>query len=238
MQAMSDPIQFLKEAAQSLGWVETTHSEPSTIYADLTTIMPDGQTVKYALVISREGTPPNSWLAVREQPKHALLPRTCPMRHINDDGSFCIGWGPDHIAWPESGEQANVWWRRLGGYLDLQNRARLTRRWPSQHAWPHGSAAAQAQQDFECISKDLPVSLVQAVKTNSICLGTRSDQIYGRRKACPCGSGHRIKNCHEHVLVALLILKKKVVMFEEMFWEVRRFTVRCCGTMKECPLSE
>jgi hypothetical protein len=53
---------------------------------------------------------------------------------------------------------------------------------------------------------------------------------------CPCGSGQRVKDCHEMEIAKLRDLHQEMEQGEEAFW--RSWADRpCCGTMRDCRLA-
>lgn len=70
------------------------------------------------------------------------LPSTCPERHINYDGSFCLGLRRSAII---SREQAETFWQTLRGYLLAQQFAERHGRWPPGRGLSHGYEAADCQ---------------------------------------------------------------------------------------------
>ena len=88
----------------------------------------------------------------REQVGGGLLPDNCLQRHMNTDGSFCIGYGaPREVVDLAGGER---WWSLLLGYLQCQDIAQLTRRWPPNRGLSHGDAAA-LQLEAESLANKL-----------------------------------------------------------------------------------
>src|SRR5437016_897322 len=85
-------------------------------------------------------------LEVRENGSSSLLPRHCPERHINTDGSFCVGL--------RAGEgicdaiTARQWWDKLQVFLICQETAHETGDWPKYAELSHG-AAGQYQRRAE-----------------------------------------------------------------------------------------
>lgn len=72
----------------------------------------------------------------------ARLPRTCPERHINGDGSFCLGLRRAAVT---TQDQANMFWQTLRGYLLAQQFAERHGRWPAGRGLSHGFEAADCQ---------------------------------------------------------------------------------------------
>lgn len=70
------------------------------------------------------------------------LPASCPERHINSDGSFCMSFSdidPLNVVDEESAER---WWGTLHEFLRQQERAAKRKVWPVGNAWAHGEAAS------------------------------------------------------------------------------------------------
>jgi hypothetical protein len=75
---------------------------------------------------------------VGEQPPRQW-PLGCPERHINLDGSFCLGIG-DPLS-PRSARDADHWWSWLRQFIISQRIADRTRTWPGSRSLHHGDAA-------------------------------------------------------------------------------------------------
>lgn len=93
------------------------------------------------------------YLEVREKVA-IVLPASCPQRHINIDGSFCLGWLDVMDKKITDQEAANDWWKTLYAYLIKQRRASNSRRWPGEE-WAHGHKAAASQWFVEEAAKKL-----------------------------------------------------------------------------------
>jgi hypothetical protein len=96
----------------------------------------------------------NAVKAREDQP--ILLPSSCPERHINIDGSFCLYWAeaePNAIVDVSS---AGIWWGKLLVFLKRQQSAALRRQWPGRtEARAHGPEAARAQLVAERAASEL-----------------------------------------------------------------------------------
>lgn len=198
---------------------------------------PDGEPIGYGLLITDGEGGRDPLLRVREEPVGVRLPLGCPQRHINKGGPFCLGFGPTSPPTPVDLETARAWWSLLAGYLSLQGRAALTRRWPEPNAWRHG-AAAGLQLEIERLERVLPLSVIAAAQaveasTNTALTGSRMKD---RRRPCPCGSRARAKDCHEPALVKLLSARQQMAQAEADFWREWE-SETCCGTMEGCRLS-
>ena len=186
----------------------------------------DGDVSTYRLRISVGHENGAERLAVREEPQHRRLPAACPARHINMDGTFCLGWGPSRVAVPASAVEAERAWATIAGFLHLQDRASASQTWPHHAAWAHGEAA-RAQNAIEELIRTLPPSF-----------GALSREMLSnlaRRRPCACGSGRRLKDCHNVALARLRDLHLDLARGEDDFW--RGWGDRpCCGTMRDCRL--
>lgn len=161
------------------------------------------------------------------------LPRWCPDRHINDRGRFCLSWS----ATPQviDGDDARRdWWETVRGFLALQLVADGARRWQRSKQWAHG-AAAPIQHAFEQHALRVPAPLVAAVCADLVAI-TKDGHVENRRRPCPCGSGVRVKSCHEDDLVALSRLRTEQHAAERAFWN-QNSARECCNTMDTCPLT-
>jgi hypothetical protein len=202
--------------------------EEDAIYCTVPLLLYDGETSIYRLQISIGHNNGRARLVVQEQPAHRRLPVCCPARHINTDGSFCLGWGPSQPEVPETATAGEAAWALICGYLHLQDRASASGMWPPEAAWAHGDAAS-AQHAIEELNRTLPPSLSKLLPNELLHLT--------RRKPCACGSGKRVKDCHETPVARLRELYAELARGEDAFW--RQMAGRpCCGTMSECRLRE
>lgn len=191
-------------------------------------VLYDGDISNYHLVISVGNDSDGEKLVVQEQASHRRLPAGCPGRHINLDGTFCLGWGPTRPVVPRSAVEAERAWSQIEEYLNYQDRASACGTWPARASWAHGDSAARAQREIEEMDRRLPAAL----------RGLKALDVQGltRRKVCPCGSGQRVKDCHEMEIAKLRDLHQEMEQGEEAFW--RSWADRpCCGTMRDCRLA-
>ena len=151
------------------------------------------------------------------------LPRGCPERHINHNGSLCLGRFSNA---PKSHAEAEAWWKELRGHLTMQDWAVLTGRWPEKWAWAHGEEAARYQEQFESIAKLVPDKVVVAVVDRSAVCGEH---------LCPCRSSKLLKDCHQREVKELQRLWSLKEAAEERFWATWN-SRPCCGTMRACRL--
>lgn len=150
----ADAIAALRSAAEDPLWrdsIEIRVEEEFTLRVSFRIQAVDYDVHTFELVV---GTSPK--LKVAEQIPGTKLPPACPERHINGDGSFCLGWKP--LPLPTDARSACELWALVAGFLAQQLRAAVTEKWPEEHAWPHGNAAA-IQEQIEALEKDLPPTI-------------------------------------------------------------------------------
>lgn len=222
----SGVLQLLRSTADR-PWISATSAldREEMLFCEVRRQCRDGEWSRYHVEV-RESE--GQRLVVREsEPRH--LPVFCPERHINSDGTFCLGWEPIGPRLPATPEEARSWWAALRGYLRLQDAARTTRTWPADCAWPHGDAA-RFEWTLEKLLATLPASIKSALYTGPL---RRS-----RRDPCPCGSGRRLKECssHETDIGAVLWLSAERNRAEAAYWRSVS-GMKCCGTMDGCKLS-
>lgn len=195
----------------------------SALFCEVKRQNKDGEWTSYRLRIQETY---GGNLKVNEDPPQRL-PVFCPERHINSDATFCIGWGPSSPPNVRTIEDARMWWQTLKGYLRLQDIASSTRRWPKACSWPHGKAAVFALER-ERLLQMLPPQLANAVNLGFV--------PSNRRHPCPCGSGRRIKQCHEKEIKKVIGLSDAIEREENAYWHSVGDR-NCCGTMDGCRLA-
>lgn len=226
----------------------------SELVVSLRLTLPSGRTLTYVLRIDTSSRDP----VVREAAT-THLPAFCPNRHINGDGSFCMGFPEDDALFVEDPEGAAVWWQRLLKFLTLQEMARKLRRWPSSHEWAHGPEAAWHQRRAERCANAIGPRFVTGLAhrrlrakhgrraSGFVEMHEDSKRLYSAwkeqprvatlRQACICGSGRPIFACRDHagqaaaLPIALLAMEKA----EAAFWRLVSGKP-CCGTLHDCPL--
>lgn len=144
---MSRALQLIDVAASAFGaQAEELHAEKA-IFA-LPLVLPDGSVTHYRLEVAAKA----SGASVREVvPDH--LPKFCPQRHINSDGTFCLFWAGAGSLEICSTEDATRWWETVWKFLGLQARAAKKRRWPNNEEWAHGDAARHQHKAIEAAAR-------------------------------------------------------------------------------------
>lgn len=178
------------------------------------------------------------------------LPAFCAERHINPNGSFCLGLEGDL---PLTSDQADAWWRKVHRFLQLQEVAARTRVWPDQSAWDHGDAGRH-QREAEKLASGLGVeSEYRLARDNepswitdrSLHIVGRSGEPLNGRQPCPRACNDRRgrpilrKDCKRRGLIVALVNAEIARRRElDVFWrELREAGLICCGRMASCGLS-
>lgn len=194
------------------------------------------------------------------------LPSSCPERHINDDGTFCINWQGFQDLTVLDQKSAIEWWSHLLRYLSLQVRAAKNRKWPGKE-WAHGNAAKfqnSAENAARALGAEYYDLLIQKqltvkhVKLNDsrgpllrLYLGSKHlcsvwktlDIVANKRQTCLCIKNSKVKrkpirSCSDHAIqIKELITSIFLQDLEiELFWKYRKGQ-SCCMTMDNCPLN-
>lgn len=182
--------------------------------------LPDGEVRRFRLRIR-----PNKvgGVDVFEQDEDRRLPAACPERHINGNGSFCIGLDDAPDLTTVAG--VDIFWARLAGFLSLQVYAGDTQTWPENKSWRHGQAG-YSQRELERLCAEHPILRETPVVVIA------DGHVLGRRRPCPCKSGLPIKDCHEALLAKVGRLQQR--MDEEEADYYRQWSQPCCETMASC----
>ena len=175
------------------------------------------------------------------------LPSCCPERHINPDGSFCIGLrAGEGIA----AETAPAWWDKLHAFALCQETAEETGFWPNEAQLSHG-AAGEVELAAENAADQLGLRAVYreavAFDTGLIAAGLRkinekTGALRNGRSACVCGRADRHgrvmlrRDCHRSGLGCPIVFEHRRRAMVDEYWRSLRGHVACCGTMQECPL--
>lgn len=162
---MNSALTFLVEALDDVSDSEITiQSHDSTSLHILVNLKrADQKIVPYELVIKE--TKNHQVEASEHTPTH--LPKFCPERHINFDGTFCLYWKGDLDLSITGIDQARLWWQILIRFLLQQERVKKKRIWPDQNAWAHGQAA-KYQQEALLVIKSIGGNFQDAVDKGSI----------------------------------------------------------------------
>jgi hypothetical protein len=189
-------------------------------------------------------------VAVKEAAGYHLLPSACAERHINRDGTFCIGLLAGKSI--EDDGAAGEWWTQLQVFLLGQEVARDSGFWPEYAQLSHGEAAAQLQLQAEDTAHELNVldEYNEAVRADSgpifdllKLVRPKFMRLRNGRAYCVCGRVNKgewpllRRDCWKAELPCLPVLEVRRRKAVADFWKAERAAgVRCCGTMKNCPL--
>lgn len=189
-----------------------------------------------------------SQVSVREVAGARLLPASCPDRHINSDGAFCLGWRAEQLV--DDTISALEWWSKLLVFLTCQETAHETRTWPEYAQMSHGDEGAKIQVEAEDLAREFGLSgdyeLAMWRHEGPIAftakrVDLRTMRPRNGRAACVCGRtdnrGRPIlrRQCWKSGLKCLPVLERRRQEAVKAFWATLRDTP-CCGTMDGCPL--
>jgi hypothetical protein len=210
------------------------------------TALPSGKPFGPVKVTSRSGS---GSITVQEAASPTRWPTACPERHINHDGTFCIGEGA--INTPHTSGDAELWWEALGKFLVGQRYADKHRVWPYPRSLHHGTASKH-QRELERLSRGsiFEDDVENALHAQSGWLAGEIPRLHrdrsrlvNLRAPCPRGCTRRgdpilRRKCKQRQLMFKIVREEwRRRVAEEGFWASypRR---ECCGTMDGCPLSK
>lgn len=195
------------------------------------------------------------------------LPSFCPDRHINSDGSFCLGWGPTSPSTVADPASAERWWIMVIRFLRLQVTADETRKWINgNNDWAHGDAAehqARAEAAAEALGQRFKMDLQNGAFSVTREAHRRGDRIALTRNGapvariilgpparlkdttivCPCGGTDvaPILQCDDHA-EHLATFTAELWHWQEKERAFARRLVRagsrCCETLDRCVLRD
>lgn len=190
-----------------------------------------------------------SQVIVKEAANARLLPASCPDRHINSDGSFCLGLRADRLA--DDAEAAHDWWCKLRVFLTCQETAHEARTWPEYAQMSHGNEAAEIQIEAEDLARQFGLvdEFYDAMWRREGLIAFVAQRIEPQtmhprngRAACVCGRTDKRgrlllrRQCWKAKLKCLPVLDRQRRAQVKKFWSGLSKTP-CCGTMDVCPLS-
>jgi hypothetical protein len=186
----------------------------------------------------------NSQVSARERTAK-LLPKFCPDRHVNDDGSFCLGLRAGEGI--SESKNAIVWWEKLKLFLLCQETAHETGQWPPGAELSH-DVAGEIEERAEEIARSIGRldDYRNAVRFNTgpiveglIKINRSTRQLRNGRSACVCGRADRRgrsllrRDCHK--LGCPIEFEYARRLATDHFWESMKGKA-CCGSMRNCPL--
>ena len=190
--------------------------------------------------------------SVREEKIGTELPTFCPERHINGDGTFCLGLPAPAVRSKPDAEQ---WWLQFGQFLRCQTVAMGTEIWPPAYALDHGNAGhhhrhAEALAEQAGVSEEYQSARLGEpswiVDRKLRLFGKQGEPINGR-SPCPRGCRRRARgqlvpilrvDCEKRSQLTSLAFHEEQRLAElDKFWKALIAKgSKCCGTMPNCPL--
>lgn len=203
-------------------------------------------------------------VSVCELPGHSTLPPFCPDRHINGDGSFCLGWGPDNPNTIVDEASARRWWAAVYQFLSRQAGANARGVFAgAELGRAHGDAAihqAKAEQAAERLGtafakrvaegrfviREDPrpgrhrLELWNGTAERLARVSTRSKAFVGRT-TCPCvaTTAPDISACDDHAqtLVTFILEQHACELANKKHLDAYVAAgYACCGTLRKCGL--
>lgn len=260
MTAGEATLNYVIAAAPDLQARLVEQLSPTKAHFEMIVELLDSSSKVYQLIVEAN----EKDLRVKEcHPEH--LPAFCPQRHINVNGTFCLGWGVEQDLNVTCEDTARSWWSLLHRFLGLQVRAVNKKAWPSDE-WAHGEAAI-FQRSAEHAAKALGREYFNWLKQGKLrvvvkqkggskgpllklYLGPRHlcsvwkghDKVANKRQPCICKplphkKIKRMRSCTDHAyqIRTLITAIHDQDTALEAFW--KRFQGKpCCGTIKNCPL--
>lgn len=158
------------------------------------------------------------------------FPASCPERHINGDGSFCLGLERFTL---NAGSAARFW-EALRAFLLCQEFARARRRWPTGRWLSHGREAADAQLEAEAAAAACGLG-----ERYRRALEFRTGRLAGDLPVPAQPKTTAAASPRRRALLRLLRAEATRRRAEADF--VRHLAAcgqRCCGTMEHCALDQ
>jgi hypothetical protein len=187
-------------------------------------------------------------VTVEEAASAARWPTACPERHINHDGTFCVGEGA--INSPQTSGDAELWWEALGKFIVGQRYADAYRTWPYPRSLHHGDASKH-QRKLESLARGtiLANDVEDALHGQSGWISgplprlhRTENRLTNLRSPCPRGCTRRgrpivRRRCKQRQLIFEIVREERHRRSAELeFW--KSFPRKeCCGTMENCPLA-
>lgn len=240
----TDPLELICRTTPA--WFTAHHTTADTLEgaAKIAVAFGAGDVAVELLIHSASGK-----ISVSELSVGTLFPARCSERHVQWDGTFCIGYQAGEGI--STVDAAAVWWGLLEQFLRLQRVASRTRRWPVRQAVAHGAAgphhlaALQAARElsleeeyYQMLEGEPAWFSGQFPKVS-----TTATRVLNGRLPCPKGCTRRGKpilrrNCTKSEVICRLLSEERLRQKREReFWQAHiEAGIACCGTMDGCPL--
>jgi hypothetical protein len=192
----------------------------------------------------------NGQIEVKENGLNNLLPNFCPQRHMNPNGTFCLGFNAGDAI--RDTAAATSWWKKLGLFLTCQDTAHETKTWPPKIEISHG-VAGEIEISAEKVAEELGLlaEYQLAVREDQ---GPIAEALQKIRKstgklrngkaACVCerkyrtGESYLRRDCWAANWPCLVAMEARRRSEERAFWKSLKGKQVCCRTMDDCPLRE
>lgn len=225
----------------------------------------DGKSISFYLLIRENGNK----IQVQEDPSfEKRLPCSCPERHINGDGSFCLFWDNHESIHIIDKSSAQEWTDILYKFLMTQERVTRKKVWPG-NSWAHGNAAGHQLQALKA-AEALGSDFLEDIQTNKFHIKYRlrrssqgndslilvyrnnkelyrvwanSKRVIRLRQPCICKDSKKhskqLRSCRNHAQMAAEL----AISLWNWEQEEKRFWEsyadrKCCETMEHCPLKK
>ncbi|WBL77628.1 hypothetical protein I3J27_32165 [Bradyrhizobium xenonodulans] len=183
-------------------------------------------------------------VTVYERVRGKTLPTFCPERHINADGSFCLGLRAGQGI---NSATAATWWTKLHAFLLCQETAAEAGLWPSGAQLSHGDAGdieflaeqAAAETGASAAYRDAVEFGIGPIAAGLSRINKATGRLRNGRSPCLCGRKHRTgkpllrRECQCLGCPIELEFERRAAV--DRFWRSMS-SLQCCGTMLECPL--
>lgn len=173
---VKSPLEYAILAAPDVDATLVNRISDTQAHFEFNILIPDGSRMLVQLLVSISD---EEYLVARELVP-TLLPASCPQRHINFDGTFCIGWSGVQNMKVLDPDSAGKWWCDVFAFLKKQRRATKSRQWPGEE-WAHGHSAAASQLIVEDAAKNLGEDFVTDLKLGKF----RVEKIEARKRPSP-----------------------------------------------------
>lgn len=255
---MLDARGLLQSLAPDYG--ATLHAAPEGAQAAITVVRPGGAKHTFQLALSFNA----DQVSARELPGYAMLPAFCPDRHINGDGSFCLGWGHDNPSTIVDEAAARRWWATVYQFLTRQVGANARGVFAgAEQARAHGDAAIH-QNKAEQAAERLGTAFAKRAADGEFVVrkdpqpgqhrlelwsGTerlarvslRSKTLVGGRTTCPCGTAPErdVSACDDHAQALATFIQEQHacnVADKKYLDACADAGYACCDTLRTCGL--
>lgn len=256
----TDCLSLLQSVAPEYG--ATLACVDGTGQATLTITLTSGQQHVFELGLTCAG----DTIVVRERTVGDKLPSFCPDRHINSNGSFCLGWGADNPSTIVDVAGARLWWSTVVRFLARQIATNKRGVWRArENDRAHGDAAKD-----QAIAEHAAVRLGPIFAANAraghfkVCsdkrpgharlelwhadkrlarVSIRTKKLVGEHTLCPCDApaGSQISECGNHAadLTEFMLANYRWRKADREFMrQLAVADIACCGTLSSCGLRD